>query len=145
MNSTPTITISGKVMGKAHPTFADWRLPLPITCLIDGFTLKDLLTQVVLAEVEADAARQQQRQLLQVLSPEQIELGLAHGKVDLGGADPMPSVDPQASLAVALQAFSDGLYYVFVDDEQIETLDTPVSLAPNSQLLFLRLVALVGG
>jgi hypothetical protein len=145
MHSTPTITITGKVMGKTRPTFADWQLPIPAASLDNGFTLQDLLTQVVLAEVEADATRQQQRQLLQVLSPAQIELGVAQGKVDLGGADPTPPVDSQTALDVALQAFRDGLYYVFVDDQQIETLETPISLAPNSQLLFLRLVALVGG
>lgn len=145
MQPTPTITISGKVMGKTRPTFTDWQLPLSVHCLAPNFTLKDLLSQVALAEVAADSARQQQRQLLHVLSPEQINLGLVQGKVDLGGSDPLPEVDPQAALAVALQAFTDGLYCVFIDDEQIETLDSPVSLAPNSQLLFLRLVALVGG
>jgi hypothetical protein len=145
MPLTPTITISGKVMGKTRPTFTDWQLPLPSTCLTSGLTLKDLLSQIVLAEVAADTARHKQRQLLQVLSPQQIELGLTQGKVNLGGHEPVPEVDLQAALGVALEAFTDGLYYVFVDDQQIETLNTPVPLTANSQLLFLRLVALVGG
>lgn len=145
MHHSPNITISGKVMGKTQPTLTDWQLPLPSTCLHTGLTLQDLLSRIVLAEVAADASRHKQRQLLRVLSPEQIELGLTQGKVDLGRHEMVPEVDPQVALEVALQAFTDGLYYVFVDDQQIETLDTPVMLAPNSQLLFLRLVALVGG
>jgi hypothetical protein len=140
-----TITISGKVMGKTHPAFTNWQLPIPATCLTPDFTLQDLIGQIVWAEVVADEARQRHHQLLQVLSPDQIAAGVVRGKVDLGGRDPVPPTDPQAALAVALEAFNDGLYYVFIDDQQIETLDTPVSLAPNSQLLFLRLVALVGG
>jgi hypothetical protein len=132
-------------MGKIRPTFADWQLPLPAGCITADLTLADLIREVVLAEVAADVGRQSQHQLLQVLSPAQINAGMIQGKVDLGGSDPVPPPDPQAALAVALSAFKDGLYYVFIDDKQIETLDTPVCLVANSQLLFLRLVALVGG
>jgi hypothetical protein len=37
------------------------------------------------------------------------------------------------------------LYFVFLDDEQIESLDAGVKVDSGSQLMFLRLVPLVGG
>lgn len=44
-----------------------------------------------------------------------------------------------------MQAFQDGLYFVFVDDVQIEALEHGLELREDSQILFLRLTALVGG
>ena len=46
---------------------------------------------------------------------------------------------------MAILGFIDGLYYVFLDEVQQENLDAPVYLKPDSKLMFLRLVALVGG
>jgi hypothetical protein len=139
------LTISGKVMGKSRPTFTDWELTLPETLETAKLSLRSLLTHIVFAEVSAFEARQSEQRLLRILSPEQIQLGVEQGKVDLGGSELDRKVEAQAAVEVALQAFEDGLYFVFVDDNQIEDLNTTVVLKPASQLLFLRLVPLVGG
>jgi hypothetical protein len=44
-----------------------------------------------------------------------------------------------------LQAFEDGLYFVFIDEVQQTNLDSEVFLKANSKVIFLRLTALVGG
>ncbi len=139
------LTISGKVMGKTRPTFTDWELTLPEAIEIETLSLRSLLTHLVFAEVSAFETRQSQRRLLRILSPEQIQLGVEQGKIDSGGSELDQKVEADAAVEVALQAFEDGLYFVFIDDEQIETLDTKVMLKPTSQLMFLRLVPLVGG
>jgi hypothetical protein len=139
----PTLTLSGKMLGKTQPLFTDWHLPLP--ALATALTLRDLLTQIVRAEVDGFETRQRQRRLLQILSPAQISAGVEQGKVDLGGSDLAQEVDVEQAIATALQAFEDGLYFVFLDEQQQENLDDAVALQPDSQLLFLRLVALVGG
>jgi hypothetical protein len=54
-------------------------------------------------------------------------------------------VDEAAAVANALQAFEDGLYYVFVEDAHQTALDEPVRLRDGSRVTFLRLVALAGG
>jgi hypothetical protein len=54
-------------------------------------------------------------------------------------------VDSDEAVAVALQAFEDGLYFVFVDDLQQTQLDSEVFLKTNSKVVFLRLTALAGG
>ena len=132
-------------MGKTRPTFTDWELTLPEAIEIEQISLRSLLTHIVRAEVSAFETRQSQRRLLRILSPEQIQLGLEQGKVESGGSELDQKVEVDAAVEVALQAFEDGLYFVFVDDEQIEELDAIAPLKPNSQLLFLRLVPLVGG
>lgn len=67
------------------------------------------------------------------------------GKVDAGGSDLDQVVESEQAVETALQAFIDGLYFVFLDEQQQENLDEIVTLQPHSQLLFLRLVPLVGG
>lgn len=139
---TFSLTVSGKVMGKSQPIFTDWQLSLDID---NEVTLRDLLTQIVRHDVANFAERQRQRRLMQVLSPAQINLGVEQGSVNLGGSDLEQAVDVDEAIATALQAFSDGLYFVFLDEQQQGNLDDVVLLQPNSQLLFLRLVPLVGG
>ena len=54
-------------------------------------------------------------------------------------------VDPAAAVGVALQTFEDGVYFVFVDGNQYTQMDDVIYLKADSHVLFLRLVALVGG
>lgn len=138
-----TLVISGKVLGKTQPVFTDWELELADDR--PTMTLRSLLSEIVRAEVAAFQARQSQRRLIQILSPAQIRLGLKQGKIESGGSELNQDVNVETAVETALQAFEDGLYFVFLDDQQQENLDDAISLQPNSQLLFLRLVALVGG
>ncbi|PSF30031.1 hypothetical protein C7H19_24065 [Aphanothece hegewaldii CCALA 016] len=138
-----TLYISGQILGKTKPLFSEWCLPLPQT--LTSITLRELLTQVVLAEVEAFRTRSEERRLIKTLSPSEIRTGVEKGKIDMGGRDIVQTVDPQEAVDTVLQAFEDGFYFVFVDEQQQETLDSIVSLKTDSQLMFLRLVPLVGG
>ncbi|MEG3437344.1 hypothetical protein V0288_09455 [Pannus brasiliensis CCIBt3594] len=138
---TATLTISGKVLGRSKPLFTDWSLSVGD----DSLTLKDLLTRIVREEIDAFRTRQEQRRLVKVLSREEIEAGIARGKIDSGGRDIIQEVNEAEAVHNALQSFEDGLYFVFIDDKQIENIDSPVQLHEDSQILFLRLVPLVGG
>ncbi len=142
-----TITVAGKVLGRSKPLFTDWRVPLPPSISDGGevLTLRILLTQIVLSEVEAFQTRQEQKRLINVLTKAEVEQKVLLGKVDMGGEDLNPDVDPQIAVANALQSFEDGLYFIFIDDIQQHKLDSEVIVNPNSELLFLRLVPLVGG
>jgi hypothetical protein len=107
--------------------------------------LRSVIDAVVRSEVDAFRLRQLDGRLLQVLSPEQIAAGVEVGRITSGGSDLDQDVDPDTAVATALESFADGLYFVFVDDRQIEGLDEVVAVTPDSTLLFVRLVPLVGG
>jgi hypothetical protein len=79
------------------------------------------------------------------MSRESIEQSIAQGKVDPGERDLRQIVNTNDAIAVALQAFEDGLYFVFIDEVQQTYLDNEVFLKTNSKVIFLRLTALVGG
>jgi hypothetical protein len=142
-----TITISGKVLGKNQALFPDWQISLDSQLFNSEkqLTMRDLLTQVILTEVQSFRTRQQQRLLTHVLTKEAILQGANKGKIDMGGKDFLQKVDAELAVKTALQAFEDGFYYVFIDDEQFDNLEQSFSLKENSQMLFLRLVPLVGG
>jgi hypothetical protein len=136
-----TLTVSGKVIGKSQNLFTSWQMELPNQQL----TLGKLLAQIVQAEIGAFRDRQSQQRLTKVLGLVEIEAGVALGKIDSGGSELDQPVDEQKAIENALQAFQDGFYLVFIDDQQQEDLADLVDLKANSELLFLRLTPLVGG
>jgi hypothetical protein len=138
------VSIAAKIVGRRQPLLQGWSVDIEDER--DRLTLRDLLADIVTAEVEAFHQRQEQQRLPRVLTKEAIAWGTAQGKITMGDREFEPQiVDPQTAIDAALQAFIDGLYYVFIDDVQYESLDLEVRLQPHSQVLFLRLVALVGG
>jgi hypothetical protein len=139
--TSPTLTISGKVLGKSQNLFTTWQMDLPA----QSSTLEELLTQIVTTEVSAFQARQADRRLTKVLGLVDIEAGVAVGKISSGGSELDQAVDVTGAIETALQAFKDGFYLVFIDDVQQEDLTAVVNLKTNSELLFLRLTPLVGG
>lgn len=140
------ITISGKAVGSRRPLFADWSIPLPPDDFGAGrgLTLRDLITIVVERELEAFSTRNQARRLDRVLTPGQIADGAAAGRIAPEGRPASPAPALPEAVSTALQAFEDGLYLVIIDQVEHRRLDDPVSLVPNSRVVFLRLTFLAG-
>ncbi len=140
------VSIEARAVGRKGPIIPSWSIPLPFdTESKDGLTLSELIKHVVLGEVQAFEERRQAQLFLRALSPEDIDEGVARGKVSPGNPDTVgPAVDPEAALAVALQAFEDGLYLVLVDEVEIQQLSDPVPVQESSTVVFLRLTFLSG-
>jgi len=143
-----TLTVTAKVIGRTKPTIPGWIIPFPPDLDYSGgsLTLRDLITRIVVQEVEGFNTRQEERKLTRVLSQAQIEQAAVSGKIDLGGrALEQQEADPDQAVGSALLAFEDGFYFVFVDGAQQNSLDQQVFVRPGSQVNFVRLVPLVGG
>jgi len=140
-------TVEGKVVGQKRPLFTDWHIELPPLADDQGdhLKLRDLITSIVMKEVEAFKSRQIERRLVRLMSNAEIEQGAQRGKIDPGERDLQQSVNIDESVGVALQAFEDGLYFVFIDEIRQANLDSEVFLKTDSKVVFLRLTALVGG
>lgn len=145
MPTTTTVTIQAKQFGQRAPLLPEWRVALAVPASADGrTTLRDLIAAVVAAEVAAFNARHADRRLTTILTAGQIAAGTAQGKIVFDAA-PGQAVAVETAVTAAWRAFEDRLVYVFVDDARIAALDEPVVLGAESRLLFLRLVALIGG
>ncbi|HEX2476926.1 MAG TPA: hypothetical protein VHK01_19390 [Lacipirellulaceae bacterium] len=142
-----TLTISGKAIGARRPLFADWSVPLPPDWGdAGGQTLRDLIGCVVRSEVRAFRERQSERQVLRALTAREIAAGAEKGKIEMGGSEvPIQSVDEDEAVAVACQAFEDGIYLVVIDGEEQRQIDREIHLRPDSHVTFVRLTLLAGG
>jgi hypothetical protein len=143
------ITIRGNALGNRKPLFEDFSVPPPQDVGDGGgpLTLRTLITHVVKSEVQAFQKRQHARRLDRVLSPREVESGEQKGKISPEGRDPMHSpaeVDVETAIATALEAFTDGLYLVVIDEVEFTDLDAIVSLTPDSRVTFIRLTFLAG-
>ena len=118
-------------------------------------TARQLIVAAVTAEVASFQARAEEASLIRVLTREALAEDLARGAVRAGGprddpglpddlARPAPA-DVQAAVAAALLAFGDGIFRVFVGDDELTDDDPAVPVADGTALLFLRLVPLAGG
>ena len=138
----PTITVEGKVIGQKRPLFADWVIPFEQDS--ESQTLRSLIARVVQEEAASFNQRQEIGSRILILTQADIQRGLMKGKVDMGGRAARIA-NTEEALATAIQAFEDGVYYVFIDEEQVVELDSPMNLLAESRVTFLRLVALAGG
>lgn len=107
--------------------------------------LRGLIDAVVRAEVAAFRRRAEEQTFVRVLTEQALADGLSAGTVRTGSRDVPTDVDVDEAVRAALTAFGDGLYKVIVDDEPVVDLDDALDLAPDTRLLFLRLVPLAGG
>ncbi len=134
--------IEAKIAGQRRELFTPYELEWP---LAKELSLRQLLDAVVREEVSAFRERQRQRQLDRVLTPARVAEGVDAGKVDPAGRTTPTSVDDDEAVATAIEAFTDGLFFVFVDGRQVSDADDLVQVVPTSTLLFVRLTPLAGG
>ncbi len=155
--SGPDITfkVEARGIGQRTPLHVPWQVPLPPSLLhspveaSSPFRLRDLIEHIVRNELYLFRLRQEEHRLLHVLSPQAISAAAATGKIAMGYPDELRrntgEIDDETAVITALQAFEDGLYFVFLDGQQQHTLDTTVELSSTSTVTFIPLVALVGG
>ncbi len=142
-----TLTVSGKAIGTKRALFADWSIPFPPDWSdSSGLTLRDLIDRVVRSEVQAFGQRQAERQIFRALTARDIAAGAEKGKIESGGSDvPVQPVDEDEAVAVACQAFEDGIFLVVIDGEDYRELDREIYVEPDSRVTFVRLTLLAGG
>jgi hypothetical protein len=140
------LTVSAKALGRKKPLFEDYSVAPPAALAANQpVTLRELIGHVVRSEVAAFKQRQAERRLFKALTAKQIEAGLAAGKVQAGGSDLDQQVDPEQAVATALEAFTDGLFLVVVDETEMTDLNSVLQLTDSSRLTFVRMTMLAGG
>ena len=137
------ITISVKQLGKKRPVVA--KKILEIEDLPSAPKLRHLIESVVKQQVRAFAQKQEEKPIIPLLLKEEIDHKTKTGKVGFGNIYNDNKVDEQSAIDNALLAFQDGIYCVFIDDEQIEKLEQLVTVTNTSVIAFVRLTFLAGG
>jgi hypothetical protein len=133
---------TGHRVQRRGPSFG---VPLPPGAEDGGLTLRELIALAVREELAAYSERRAERTFAQVLTEQRIAAGRAAGRIESGERHAPGPPPPEMAVAVALEAFEDGLFLVLVDGRQETDLDATVMVGPESAVTFLRLVALSGG
>jgi hypothetical protein len=142
-----TLAVRGQLLGSKKVLFPDrfWTYPAEWESNAGRTTLRDLISRIVSDEVAAFRRRQTERRLFRVLTEREIVEGAGRGKIDPAGHAEQQEIAEEAAVSRAIEAFSDGLYFIFIDGEQQTDLHQPVYIQPNCVITFIRLVALAGG
>lgn len=103
-----------------------------------------LIAGIVALQVREYNQRLEQCELLNYLTDEDIQIKAATGKINFGvNYNEMPA-DMEKAIRNALQSFEDGIFRVFVDGKELESLEESVMLKEGSELTFVRLTMLAG-
>ncbi|CAM3516296.1 MULTISPECIES: hypothetical protein [Saccharibacillus] len=108
-------------------------------------TLRELIDQTVRLMVAQFEEKLAGDHLLPYLTEQQVEEGAQRGKVGFGAVYGEKSPDAEQAVAAAVLGFEDGLYRVFVRQEEVTGLDVPLTLADGDEVIFMRFTMLAGG
>ncbi|WP_328801824.1 hypothetical protein T3H97_04605 [Paenibacillus sp. LX16] len=133
--------VTVKSLGKRKPALARQELELSPA----PGTLRDLITATVALNVQKLREKQESVALIPFLTGEEVQAQGEIGKVGFGSIYNEGVPDIKDTVNTAMQAFEDGLYRVFVCDEETIELDAPLSLKDGNEIVFIRFTMLAGG
>ncbi|SES77353.1 hypothetical protein [Thorsellia anophelis] len=141
------INIAMKQLGKKHPIKQE-QITLP--SLTAPITLKSLIEALVVQQID-EYVKKPVHQFesadnlsLSPIAPTSLISMMSAGKYHFDVNYNNNVVETDKAIACALEAYLDGLFVVFVDDQKIESLETQLQIEESSVITFIRLTFLVG-
>lgn len=107
-------------------------------------SLQMLISEIVKIEVQKFNDKLENPTITSFLSIAAIEQQSQEGKVAFGDNYNQTKAIESEAIENALLAFQDGMFTVFIDDEEIKDLITPIQLLEESEVVFLRMTFLTG-
>ncbi|MDR3110615.1 MAG: hypothetical protein LBU65_13175 [Planctomycetaceae bacterium] len=140
MTTSLQLFVRVKQVGKRKPIVENQ--PLEMTGTVRS--LRELLTEIVRQRVEAFNERTEAGNWTKYLTDFDIEATAESGKVGFDAKYNGKVQNAEKAIDTALVAFGDGLFRVFLGGNEIESLDTPLTLKNGDVLTFIRLTMLAG-
>lgn len=137
------IQIRVKQLGKRKWIITPTILHIPE--LTTGVTLQKFLELVITQQAGAFNAKIDSPQIVNFLLPEELEKKASTGKVGFQENYNQQKANITGAVELALTAFKDGLYKVYLDDTELEQLEEVVEFSEQSTFTFIRLTFLSGG
>ena len=117
---------------------------VPFTLVETPKNLEELLIGCVKNQVAAFSKKRMEVNVVGFLSPAEIQDQAQSGKVDFGDLANKDLADEQKAIDNVLLTFKDGLFVVFIDDDEVTDLKAPIALSNESVIAFIRMTFLVG-
>ena len=107
-------------------------------------TLRELISEIVQTNAVEYNSKAGEPWIMNYLSSEEIENQVETSKVGFGDRQNNQQADVTKAIITALLAFQDGLYRVFIGDNEVSELDGMLSLKEGDVLTFIRFTMLAG-
>ncbi len=139
------IKVTVRQLGRKHPVLSEQKIE--IAHHENTISLKHLLQLVVQQQVEAFNAKPfepEDEDLSKIPQENYLNILTDTGKIGFGSIYNQKKANLQKAQQNAIQAFEDGMFAVFYNDEQIENLTRIVDLNLQYTFTFIRLTFLSG-
>jgi len=136
------ITVKVKQAGRKHALLENKEIE--IEDLGKTPVLKDFLNAVVKSQVAEYNAKNAEENLLPFLSKGEVSAQAESGKVGFGSIYNENKADLERAQETALQAFEDGMFIVFANENEIRKSDEIIELNDATVITFIRLTFLAG-
>ena len=140
MSMSFTIYVHMKKLGKQKGTALQ---PHPFVLDEKPKTLRQLLIGLTKIGVRQYNERKDKGQILEYLTREEIQEQAVRGKISFGLQDGAKAVEKQA-IENTLQCFEDGIYRLFVGEEELTKLSQMIPWTENRIVTFVKLTMLSG-
>ncbi len=139
------IKVTVKQLGKKHPVLSEQKLE--IDHHESRISLEDLLKRVVQQQVKAFNAKSfeaEDEDRSKIPNENYLNILTDTGKVGFGSIYNQKRADLEKAQENAIQAFKDGIFVVFYNDQPIENIAHIIDLSLQQTFTFIRLTFLAG-
>ncbi|WP_185288524.1 hypothetical protein [Chryseobacterium lactis] len=139
------IKVTVKQLGKKHPVLSEQKIEIAYED--SNISLENLLELIVQQQVDAFNAKSfelEDEDYAKISQDSYLNILTDTGKVGFGSIYNLKKADVQKAQENAIQAFEDGMFAVFYNDEQLEDLTQTIDLSLQHPFTFIRLTFLVG-
>lgn len=139
------IKVTVKQLGKKHPILSEQKIDIEYQA--PDISVEKLLQLIVQQQVETFNAKSFELEELdyaKVPTENYLNILTDTGKVGFGSIYNQKKADLQKAQENAVQAFEDGMFAVFYNDEQLESLTQIIDLSLQHTFVFIRLTFLAG-
>lgn len=136
------ITVKAKQVGRKHALLENKEIE--IEEIGENPTLEDLIKAIVKQQVEEFNSKTPEKNLLPFLSKSEISANAETGKVGFSSIYNENKPNFEEAQATAILAFTDGIFCVFADDEEIRNLSDEIQIKDSTVFTFIRLTFLAG-
>lgn len=139
------IKVTVKQLGRKHPVLSEQKIEIAYEDF--NITLEDLLKLIVQQQVEAFNAKSfelEDEDYAKIPQDNYLNILTDTGKVGFGSIYNLKKADVDKAQENAIQAFEDGMFAVFYNDEQLEDLSQAIDLNLSHSFTFIRLTFLAG-
>ncbi len=139
------IKVTVKQLGKKHPVLSEQKIEIAYED--SNISLENLLELIVQQQVDAFNAKSfelEDEDYAKIPQESYLNILTDTGKVGFGSIYNLKKADVQKAQENAIQAFEDGMFAVFYNDEQLEDLTQTIDLNLQHPFTFIRLTFLAG-